>query len=520
MDEVRMRQTMLATLSNSKHIPNLSKATFEDWREKWLMQKMLLVLPEDIFDLTSAEFKADADETKSHERGRVVTFFAMVAQCGDKHKSIIRNCPLANAQALWRALHNEYRENTTANIIVLEKNFFNLSMLGSNLALKPFGQAVRDQAKILNEITGGDRISQHQEVAVYLAGLTEDFNSYRATILVNGGNLRIADVTKKVESYAQHAKIDYKTAPKSAENTFYVNERSSAGSRQDKTQICQYFKKTGKCRFGDKCRNIHVSGGLPHSNSSSSAPGSSQRQSSGRQNTPRDSRSTKFQGNCNHCGIKGHMKKDCFKWKAEQSRKQHDREQTTYIEVDEDFEHTFMLTTYSEDSKLIHDNIADDVCEPSQSPVADVQHHPSQLKPRPELLSLPSTNLDCVTGSGNDKQGEGEKIREPSPLRQRTQIHVQLPSAPQITRAEKISNGKNISVSKNSKRPTAPSSPPLPFSPSTRGGRIFRRKKISGTAKEGVEPTSKFSRRNLNPTSAEKPASPPPPKRGGGGSLL
>ena len=106
------------------------------------------------------------------------------------------------------------------------------------------------------------------------------------------------------------------------------------------TEICHFFKKHGWCRFKDKCKFKHV--GLP---------------AESRQNSTNSSQPTRYQGTCDHCGEQGHKKQECFRLIAEQTRHgsngQYDndskRNQTAYLEVEEDFETTFVLeTTYND----------------------------------------------------------------------------------------------------------------------------------------------------------------------------
>ena len=262
MDDIRMKQTLLATLSDGKKIPALKKSSFEAWRRAWLLYKDFYDLPADIFDLTAAVFDYKEGEEKAAKMGRIVTYFAIVSQCGDQHESLVEDSLQGDAQHLWRAINDEYRKNSTGNITLLEKRFFALGMMASNLALKPFGRAVRTQAKIINDIVGKIRIDQEQEISVYLSGLTDDFNMVRATVLgANLDTLTISGVTKRVEHYAEYSKIDT-TAPKSTENTYFVRERSNTRSNQgtstSQTEICHFFKKHGWCRFKDKCKFKHV----------------------------------------------------------------------------------------------------------------------------------------------------------------------------------------------------------------------------------------------------------------------
>ena len=91
MDDIRMKQSMLQTLSDGKMIPALQKSTFEAWRRAWMLYKDFFELPDYIFDLQAEPFDATAGEEKNAKRGRIITYFAIGNQCGDRHGFLVED---------------------------------------------------------------------------------------------------------------------------------------------------------------------------------------------------------------------------------------------------------------------------------------------------------------------------------------------------------------------------------------------------------------------------------------------
>ena len=81
-------------------------------------------------------------------------------------------------------------------------------------------------------------------------------------------------------------------------------------SAHNAVEICRMFAASGKCRFGQKCKFSHVS--QPHTASEGPANHNFGNSSS---------KSNRFSGKCNYCGIKGHKEQECFKKKRQENKK-------------------------------------------------------------------------------------------------------------------------------------------------------------------------------------------------------
>ena len=84
---------------------------------------------------------------------------------------------------------------------------------------------------------------------------------------------------------------------KKTHQVFSIHE-AGGGAKQEQAE-CRHFKKTGKCKYGNKCRFKHVK-------KADIAPVKVTKKPS-----------EKFEGECFHCGKKGHRRRDCHRKQRE-----------------------------------------------------------------------------------------------------------------------------------------------------------------------------------------------------------
>ena len=245
-------------------------------------------------------------------------------------------------------------------------------MTTSGLSLQHFAAEVRRQAKAINTMEGKEVITEQAEVQVYLDGLSKEFLFVKSTLLDTAdiSHLTMPKVIKRVQEWAFDMQID--CGATSAVKVFKL----------DTAPICNNFQK-GACRWGDKCKYRHVK--KNNSTTASSSPSTS----SASTDKPK-----KFEGKCRHCGKKGHKIAECRQRKKDEEKK---AEETTYVEVEEDFDNVFMLQDAPDEEKGSNQDDIDN----SQIAQRTFEGRNVQVGPRHNKLKLrrtvqpsPSTSHD------------------------------------------------------------------------------------------------------------------------------
>ena len=207
-----------------QEIPALDSTNFVRWRDAWLRYQTFYDLPKDIFSMSATRWTDRQREDSHEQRSRVCVYFAIVGQLeGGPLAHLVEDVASGDAQQLWRNVYAEFRDGSISNITDLEQEFFNLNMSSSRLALKPYGRAVKDKAKVLNEISP-DSVGEKQKITQYLRGLHSDFTQFRAIVLEGDlSTMTLAGVVKRVENYAKNAKLQHDTTPQ-ADNADIVQK--------------------------------------------------------------------------------------------------------------------------------------------------------------------------------------------------------------------------------------------------------------------------------------------------------
>jgi hypothetical protein len=284
-------KTMLAM------VPALNKNNFYEWKRKvevvayrddWAAHGDFLMQDEQDIEVVRNNhdylFAGGVSQAAKLKRKNA---FAMLFTTAGEYEYLLEDCPMGHAALAYHLLVNEFERNTVSGMQDLQNDFNNSNMLVDHVPLGQFIMLINQRAKALQRKMGNQAVTDRQKINVLLSGVLPDFGP-RVEILQaqDLAGMTYSKVSKSLQDYAAQKKIkDLVSGGQSSIPKAYAMESKDE---------CRNYKKNKQCRFGAKCKYLHDG------------------------KAPRDShKQQRFDGTCNHCGIKGHKEKDCRKKKKD-----------------------------------------------------------------------------------------------------------------------------------------------------------------------------------------------------------
>ena len=303
-------EVLKAESSQSKRldsmIEKLTLTNFEQWEASMSMAAYVfkwqskILEPPDLYVWCSSE-----SETMMEEVNRRCAYNIIYQTTKDHFSHLLdRNIvKLGDATAAFKAIKSHFHRQTISAQIALTREFATMSMSSTNSNVLEFASQLRAKRKLL--VAGGKTITEMEMITRFIDGLIQKFEPIKQTLLTNqvlNPNANENDfqrVVDQVYDYACRNNIANTRDSKQVAHTFF-------GQRQ--REECRNWK-AGKCKFGSKCKYLHV--GEP------SRGTAVKRSQPMRNNSSQPQKKVRFKGKCNYCGIEGHKEADCWKKQRE-----------------------------------------------------------------------------------------------------------------------------------------------------------------------------------------------------------
>jgi hypothetical protein len=284
-------------------VPQLKEAGWGAWLHGLKNAAVVMEWQDELLDL-SGDYDFD-EESPADQINRMVAWLLMLRTIKG-HEDVIQeeiDTEEQNFNAAFIQLNKEFNRATTSSMNSLCYALFGMTMQGSQLSVRAFAASLVKKSRKIEELSPGQGFTQLQLLAIFSKGLPSEYKEVVQHInFAKISTLKEAvDVTRDfaVSNFLEsEAGVNLAvSAPRKVHQVF-----SLSGGGGGAQQECKNFSKTGRCRFGTKCKFVHV-GNAKNTSAAKST-----------KNTKKGEPSLKkFEGECFHCGKKGHRKSECHR---------------------------------------------------------------------------------------------------------------------------------------------------------------------------------------------------------------
>jgi hypothetical protein len=292
-------------------VPQLKDEGYVKWSNGFKDAAGVMGWQESLLDLHS-EYEIDG-ESNSDEINRTVAWLLLI-RTTEGYEDLIEEEVQAGQKdfvSAYRTIHYEFNRVTTSNMNALNMELFSATMEGTQLSVRAFAADLVRKSRKINELAPGSGFNELQLLSIFMKGLPMEYKELVQHLSFKKlDSLREAvDITRDfaiANRLENEAGVNLAaTAPRKVHQVFSMSG-GGGGARQEQ-QECRHYRNTGKCKYGTKCRYKHVGSPRPAPTSVKTTKKPSGGAASQK----------KFEGECFHCGKKGHRRVDCHRKKRE-----------------------------------------------------------------------------------------------------------------------------------------------------------------------------------------------------------
>ena len=276
---------------------------FEDWKSSIQDLAYVRSWNNTLLDITAGDWDGQPGDDAALIAQRKEAYCVMLFSIKQKLRYLIEGHRRGDANGIWKMLHKRFQPTTTSNTGAAISEFWNMSMEKQQVPVDKFIALIRRAAKALASM--GKPVTPSDCTSVLLRGLLKDFHAIRTTLRKQDHN-DFEAIQAEVIAYAEDNKLTTLVhGGRGPKHQLYYGE-AKVNSMQDKPkvqkrEVCRNFNR-GACKWGDKCKRIHVkSGHKPTAVTKSSSSTSSKMSKAGAHDKLR----------CWICNLLGHFSRDC-----------------------------------------------------------------------------------------------------------------------------------------------------------------------------------------------------------------
>jgi hypothetical protein len=280
-------------------VPQLKEAGWGAWLHGMKNAAVVMEWQDELLNLTG-DYDFD-EESSADEINKMVAWLLMLRTIKG-HEDVIQE-EIDTEEQDFNAAFIQLNRATTSSMNSLCYELFGMTMQGSQLSVRAFAASLVKKSRKIEELSPGQGFTQLQLLAIFSKGLPSEYKEVVQHInFAKISTLKEAvDVTRDfaVSNFLEsEAGVNLAvSAPRKVHQVF-----SLSGGGGGAQQECKNFSKAGRCRFGTKCKFVHV-GNAKNTSAAKST-----------KNTKKGEPSLKkFEGECFHCGKKGHRKSECHR---------------------------------------------------------------------------------------------------------------------------------------------------------------------------------------------------------------